>query len=53
MADQMADIPTIGTLEFIPGIESAPILDYVSIDMVEFDTNTTVLPGEFITHRLG
>ncbi|KAL0576655.1 hypothetical protein V5O48_005315 [Marasmius crinis-equi] len=28
-------------------------LPTVAIDMVEFETNTTVLPDEFISHRLG
>ena len=49
----MADIPTVGTFVFIPAITSIPILDYVAIDMVEVETNTTVLPDEFIAHRLG
>ena len=48
-----ADIPTVGTFESIPGIASAPILDYVAIVMVDFETNTTALPDEFIAHRLG
>jgi len=49
----MADIPTVGTFESIPGIASAPILHYVAIDMVELETNTSALPDEFIAHKLG
>jgi DNA-directed RNA polymerase II subunit RPB3 len=50
----MADIPTVGTyFSFIRGRTCIPTLDYVAIDMVEFETNTTVLPDEFIAHRLG
>jgi len=48
-----ADIPTVGAFEFIPGVASVPILDYVAIDVVAFEANTTVLPDEFIAHGLG
>jgi DNA-directed RNA polymerase II subunit RPB3 len=49
----MADIPTVGTFAHSLRITCIPIWGCVAIDMVEFDTNTTVLPDEFIAHRLG
>jgi DNA-directed RNA polymerase II subunit RPB3 len=49
----MADIPTVGAFAFSLRIALVSTYVSVAIDMVEFDTNTTVLPDEFIAHRLG
>ncbi len=49
----MADIPTVGAFAVSLRIPCIPTYGPVAIDMVEFDTNTTVLPDEFIAHRLG
>jgi RNA polymerase Rpb3/RpoA insert domain len=48
----MADIPTVGAFVFSRAA-CIRTQDCVAIDMVEFVTNTTVLPDEFIAHRLG
>ena len=49
----MADIYTVGAFAFSLIIACVYIWVCVAIDMVEFDTNTTVLPDEFIVDKLG
>lgn len=49
----MADLPTVGEFKDLLYLGYIPNTRLIAIDIVEIQANTTVLPDEFISHRLG
>lgn len=51
----MADIPTVGEQLGLDGASAQQLNLRLAkaIEIVEFESNTTVLPDEFLAHRLG